>query len=271
MTKWQRRARLVIAVAAVAFAIVVGFALKRRAPQPAVPSAAPHRSGSRRRGDGRTIERFKLSREDVRVAYERQLTYADGSTRLMGVTISADERAGGRSFTVTGKEATVGQNESTIHAERQRAARRIGRHGRADRARDLLRQGRARSRGRAGGVFTRPDDRVGRRHDLRHGARRPRAPRSRDRARRPGRAGRGATEIASGTATFARREKNVRFERDVKLQREQPGNRGRYRGRASHRGREADRAVGAARPLAYQDGQGRCRRPAGTGRRATWI
>src|SRR5688572_9952479 len=114
MTKWQKRARLVIAVAAVAFAIVVGFALKRRVPPAAVPSAAPTAPGAIVEVTGGRIERFKLSRQDVRVANERQLTYSDGSTRLMGVTISADERAGGRSFTVTGKEATVGQNESAI-------------------------------------------------------------------------------------------------------------------------------------------------------------
>ena len=63
---------------------------------------------------GGRVERFKLSRQDVRVAYGRQLTYANGSTKLIDVTITADERAGGRSFTVNGKEADVGQNETTL-------------------------------------------------------------------------------------------------------------------------------------------------------------
>ena len=100
MTMWQRRARLVIALAAVAFAIVVGFALKRRGPAVAAAAVRARSQAPSSRVTGGRVERFKLSREDVRVAYERQLTYADGSTKLIGVTISADERAGGRSFTV---------------------------------------------------------------------------------------------------------------------------------------------------------------------------
>src|SRR5947209_7524369 len=113
MTNWQRRARFVVAIAAVAFAILVVFALKRRPSSSAQP-VVPADPGAVVEVTGGRVERFKLSREDVRVTYERQLTYQNGSTKLMGVTIAADERAGGRSFTVTGKEASVGQNESTI-------------------------------------------------------------------------------------------------------------------------------------------------------------
>src|SRR5437867_318533 len=113
MTPWQRRARSVIAIVAVVFAIAVVFALKRR-PQSPVQPAVRTDPGTVVEVTGGRVERFKLSREDVRVAYGRQLTYEDGSTKLMDVTISADERAGGRSFTVTGNEANVGQNESTL-------------------------------------------------------------------------------------------------------------------------------------------------------------
>ena len=81
----------------------------------AAQSAARTDPGAVVESTGGRVERFKLSREDVRVAYEQQLTYANGSTKLVGVTIAADERAGGRSFTVTGNEANVGQNESTFH------------------------------------------------------------------------------------------------------------------------------------------------------------
>ena len=116
MTNWQRRARPVIAIAAVVFALVVAFALKRR-PQPPARSARTD-PGAVVEVTGGRVERFKLSREDVRVAYRRQLTYANGSTKLMDVTISADERdperGSRRKFTVLGKEADVGQNESTL-------------------------------------------------------------------------------------------------------------------------------------------------------------
>jgi len=114
--KWQRRARLIIAVLAVAFAVVVAFAYKRRPPAPAAaavprldPSAVLESTGGR-------VERFRLSREDVRVEYEKQLTYADGSNRMMGVRVVTDDR-NGRSYTVTGKEGKVGQNESTIQLD----------------------------------------------------------------------------------------------------------------------------------------------------------
>src|SRR5206468_30528 len=63
---------------------------------------------------GGRVERFKSSREDVRVEYQRQLTYANGSTRLMGVSIVTSERGGGRSFTVTSREGESGENESTL-------------------------------------------------------------------------------------------------------------------------------------------------------------
>src|SRR5438309_11474913 len=117
MTPWQRRARSVIAIVAVVFAIAVVFALKRR-PQSPVQPAVRTDPGTVVEVTGGRVERFKLSREDVRVAYRRQLTYANGSTKLMDVTISADERdperGSRRKFTVLGKEADVGQNESTL-------------------------------------------------------------------------------------------------------------------------------------------------------------
>ena len=54
------------------------------------------------------------SREDVSIRYEKQLTYKDGATTLQGVTIVTTDRNDGRSFTVTGKEGRVGQNESEM-------------------------------------------------------------------------------------------------------------------------------------------------------------
>src|SRR5687768_5560656 len=98
MTKWQRRTRSAIAIVAVVFAFVVMFTLERRS-QPPVQPAARTDPGAVVEVTGGRVERFKLSREDVRVAYGRQLTYANGSTKLLDVTITADERAGGRTFT----------------------------------------------------------------------------------------------------------------------------------------------------------------------------
>jgi hypothetical protein len=167
MTSWQRRARFVIAGGAAVFAVVVFVALKHRAPLSPPTLAIPADPGAVVEVTGGRVERFKLSRQDVRVDYRRQLTYANGSTKLEGVTIAADARAGGRSFTVTGKEASVGQNESTL--ELNGDVRLSASDGlTADRARQLFGQGRDGARGRPGGVLARPDDRLGRRHDVRH-------------------------------------------------------------------------------------------------------
>jgi hypothetical protein len=112
--RWQKVTRLVIAIAAVAFAIVVVRALRRPAPAPApIPAAARTEPGAVVEATGGRVERFKSSREDVRVEYERQLTYANGSTKLMGVTITPDDR-GGRSFTVKSKEGRSGEQRPAM-------------------------------------------------------------------------------------------------------------------------------------------------------------
>jgi lipopolysaccharide export system protein LptA len=231
MTPWQRRARSAIAIVAVAFAIVVLFALKRR-PQAPAQSAARTDPGAVVEVTGGRVERFKLSREDVRVAYGRQLTYENGSTKLMDVTISADERgpqrgsragdperAGGRSFTVTGNEANVGQNESTLQMNGHvQLAASDGMTARTEHATYSDKDGVVRamgpvefSRGRMTGsgmgmtYDTMRDVLVILDRTIVHVA--------------PDERGAGAVEVASGTAAFARREKTIRFERDVKLHR----------------------------------------------------
>ena len=216
MTGWQRRARLIIAIGAVAFAIVVVFALKRR-PQPAPQAPGGTDPGAVVEVTGGRVERFKLSRQDVRVAYGRQVTYANGSTKLFEVTITADERAGGESFTVSGKEADVGQNEATLQLNGDvRLAASDGMAVRTEHASYSDKDGYVRakgpvefSRGRmTGSGFGMTYDTVGDvltilDRTIVHVA--------------PDEQGAGAAEIASGSAAFNRRDKNIRFERDVKL------------------------------------------------------
>jgi LPS export ABC transporter protein LptC len=220
VTLWQRWARSIIAVVAIAFAIVVVVGLRRRTVQPAPeppghtdPSAVVEVTGGR-------VERFQLSREDVRVSYERQLTYANGSTKLMNVTIASDERGGSRTFTVTGKEADIGQNESTIHIDGDvRLGASDGMTARTEHASYSDKEGLIRaagpvefSRGRmTGSGFGMTYDTV---HDVLVILDRAIVHVARDEH------GAGAAEIQSGNAAFDRREKNIRFERDVKLQRD---------------------------------------------------
>jgi LPS export ABC transporter protein LptC/lipopolysaccharide transport protein LptA len=112
MTNWQRKARLVVAVGAVAFAIVVAFAFRARppvastVPKPMDPKAVAESA------TGRTI-RLNRDQEEVRIEYEKLLTYQDGSARMMGVKV-VTERAGGRTFTVAADQGEVGKDESNL-------------------------------------------------------------------------------------------------------------------------------------------------------------
>src|SRR5438552_3875647 len=108
MTTWQRRARLLVAVFAVGFAVVLTLAFKKRAP--VVPPAAVGLTDPNAVVESTSGRAWKVRRahEDVSVDYDRQLTYKDGSTKLIGVTIVTTERNGARTFTVTAKEGFVG-------------------------------------------------------------------------------------------------------------------------------------------------------------------
>src|SRR6185436_5276433 len=119
MTKWQRRARLLIAVFAVAFAVVVVLAFKRRALPAASQAGGRTDPNAVVESTSGRIVRFKATREDVTVEYDKQLTYKDGSVKLLGVKVVSASRDGSRTFTATGKEGTVGQNESeiTLHGD----------------------------------------------------------------------------------------------------------------------------------------------------------
>src|SRR4030095_16410270 len=110
MTSWQRKARLAIAVGAVVFAIVVAFAFRGRAP---APSSAPKPMDPKAVAESATGRTIRLNRdqEEVRIEYEKLLTYQDGSAKMLGVKI-VTERAGGRTFTIAAKQGDVGHDES---------------------------------------------------------------------------------------------------------------------------------------------------------------
>ena len=114
MARWQQRARLLIALVAIAVAVVVVRQLRPRiAPQlrkPAVrtdPKAIAEVTGGR-------LERITFSHPDVSVTFKKQMLYSDGSMKLLGVQIVTDERGGTRKFTVTGNEGQVAENEAVL-------------------------------------------------------------------------------------------------------------------------------------------------------------
>src|SRR4029078_7155200 len=110
MRGWQRHARLIVALFGVLFA---AFAAPRPNPRDTPTASAP----APKADPGAIIEttngrlgKFKGSRQNVEVTLERQLLYWDGTSRLFGVKIVADEKNGSRTFTVAGREGRVGSN-----------------------------------------------------------------------------------------------------------------------------------------------------------------
>jgi len=115
VTTWQRKARLVIAIAAVAFAVVVVLAFKKREPaastvplNPADPKAAVES------GQGDAIH-LTGNNEDVFVSFKSAKTYLDGSKKMAGVKIRTI-REGGREFVMTADHADVTANDKEYSA-----------------------------------------------------------------------------------------------------------------------------------------------------------
>jgi LPS export ABC transporter protein LptC/lipopolysaccharide transport protein LptA len=114
MTPWQKRARLLVAAIAVVVIGVVAYTIR---PRDAVAPAAPVQRidpKSKIETRGADVIRWKGADRDLRVEFQRQVTYQDDQTRLFDVKVVADNREG-RNYTITGKEAQIGKEESSFH------------------------------------------------------------------------------------------------------------------------------------------------------------
>ena len=113
--RWQHWARILLVLIALAVVVAVGTTLSRRRAAPAPPPAAVRTDPKAivESTTGRVI-RFNGAREDIRVEFERQLTYSDGSTKLLKAKIIAADRGDGRSFTLTGDEGSVEKEEAIV-------------------------------------------------------------------------------------------------------------------------------------------------------------
>ncbi|HUR35809.1 MAG TPA: LptA/OstA family protein [Vicinamibacterales bacterium] len=110
--RWQRTARLVIAVLAVAFAIGVGTTMRRRTPPQTAPPVPRTDPTAIVETQGGSTVRINRNQEEGVLRYQRLLTYANGASKMLGVTITSDRR--GQTFTVTGAEGQAGENDSTM-------------------------------------------------------------------------------------------------------------------------------------------------------------
>jgi LPS export ABC transporter protein LptC/lipopolysaccharide transport protein LptA len=219
--RWQKRARLAIAIFAVAFTVVVVLAFRHRpAASPAVspgaadPSAVVVSTG----GD---VARYTGTHKDVTIEYDRELTYADGTTKLVGVrVVTTDHGARARSFRVEAKEGHVGANQSTLTmAGDVRLTASDGLTARAEHATYTDRDETVHapgpvsfSRGRLSGSG------VGMTYDRRTDAMTIESQSTVHLA--PGADGAAASEIRSGSATIVRRDHRLRFDGGVHIERE---------------------------------------------------
>ena len=112
MTPWQKRARLVMAGVGIAVIILVALTVRERQPEPendsvtrVDPKAVAESAG------GRTVQASGTRVPGV-LDYERSLTYADGTSRLIGPKLTTTRN--GQTFTVTGKEAALGQDQAHV-------------------------------------------------------------------------------------------------------------------------------------------------------------
>lgn len=110
--RWQRIARLAIAVAAIAFLAVAASSMKRRmAPQTALPVPRTDPEAIVESAGGHTV-RISGSKEDGLLQYDRLLTYANGSSKMVGVSITSQRN--GKTFVLHGDEGQAGENDATF-------------------------------------------------------------------------------------------------------------------------------------------------------------
>jgi lipopolysaccharide export system protein LptA len=111
--RWQKRARLAVAIFGIAVAAVVFFAIGEREQPRAAPVVERVDPKAVIETAGCEIARITELRQDFRVTCDRQLAYEDGTSRLYGVRIDVKERQG-RDFVIVGDEAVANDKAREI-------------------------------------------------------------------------------------------------------------------------------------------------------------
>ena len=111
--QWQKRARVGVAVFGIAVAIAVYATIGER--QSAEPlSRTPGLDPSAiLESVGASFQRSREARQDFVIEADRQLTYEDGVTKFVGVTIMVLQRAG-RDLIVSAREAQAGEGQEEL-------------------------------------------------------------------------------------------------------------------------------------------------------------
>jgi LPS export ABC transporter protein LptC len=110
---WQKRARLGVAVFGIVCAGVVYSAIGERRPQ--TPAAMIQRLDPKAilESTSGLLKSVRGDKEDYEIAFDRQLTYQGGRTKLLGVRVVVRNKDG-RDFVVTAKEAEAGENQRVL-------------------------------------------------------------------------------------------------------------------------------------------------------------
>ena len=106
---------MIAAAVAVIATVAVLVTTRRRQPPPAPPSVARVDSAAVIESSGAFVRDVKGERERFRVEAERQLTYSNGTTKLVGVKVIVDRA--GKTFVVKGDRAQVGDNQSSVQLD----------------------------------------------------------------------------------------------------------------------------------------------------------
>jgi LPS export ABC transporter protein LptC len=113
MARWQRPVRLVLGLFALVFAVVVYLQIGKR--------QRADQGATRTRTDPDAVVEstkgqsffFKSAKQDIRIDYERLLTYQSGRSKFFGAKVTILDRAG-RNFEILANEAEVAENQSQI-------------------------------------------------------------------------------------------------------------------------------------------------------------
>ena len=104
--RWQKIARLAIVVFVVGFAIVVFLAMRRRPTAPSGEDIVRSDPGAILESGAGEHKAFKLGKLDFNLKYDKALTYKDGRSKFVGVTLTMPDRDG-RTFVVTANEGEL--------------------------------------------------------------------------------------------------------------------------------------------------------------------
>ena len=114
MRGWQRPTRVAIGLFIIGFGAIVFFAVRERTPVQDLSLNEQLDPEAVMESTEAVVTQAKGAVRDMTVEAERQLTYEDGSTRLISVRVAVERGESDRNFVITGKEAAIGENNQTI-------------------------------------------------------------------------------------------------------------------------------------------------------------